>query len=103
MMEHGTPCTPERFSEDPITNHVQENAMANPTSRNEGEGNRTADRNYREATREFVESERGKEEINKAGEVDPKEAEEIRSAEEEAKARAKEHDPQELRKPNRTS
>ena len=34
--------------------------MANPTSRNEGEGNRTADRNYREATREFVESERGK-------------------------------------------
>lgn len=77
--------------------------MANPTSRNEGEGNRTADRNYREATREFVESERGKEEIKKAGEVDPKEAQEIRAAEEEAKARAKENDPQELRKPSRPS
>lgn len=27
--------------------------------RNEGEGNKTADRNYREATRDFVESPRG--------------------------------------------
>jgi hypothetical protein len=77
--------------------------MGNPTSRNEGEGNRTADRNYREATREFVESQRGKEEIAKAGEVDPKEAQEIRAAEEEAKARAKEHDPQEQGKPGRPS
>jgi hypothetical protein len=77
--------------------------MGNPTSRNEGEGNRTADRNYREATRDFVESERGKEEISKAGNVDSKEAQEIRAAEEEAKARAKEHDPQEVRQPKRPS
>ena len=77
--------------------------MANPTSRNEGEGNRTADRNYREATREFVESERGKEEIKKAGEVSPGKEKEIRAAEEEAKARAKEHDPTEVRNKTKPS
>ena len=37
------------------------------TPRNEGEGNKTADRNYREATQEFVESERGQREIQNAG------------------------------------
>jgi hypothetical protein len=75
--------------------------MANPTSRNEGEGNRTADRNYREATRDFVESERGKEEIKKAGDVSSREATEIEKAEAEAKSRAKELDPQEKRNPSR--
>ena len=35
-----------------------------PTNpRNEGEGNKTADRNYREATKKFVESDRGREQI----------------------------------------
>ncbi|HEY8540127.1 MAG TPA: hypothetical protein VIL28_14755 [Steroidobacteraceae bacterium] len=77
--------------------------MANPTSRNEGEGNRTADREYREATRNFVESERGQEEIKKAGEVSGCEDQEIRSAEEKAKARAKEHDPEEVRNPGKPS
>lgn len=67
------------------------------TPRNEGEGNKTADRNYREATRKFVESERGREEIDKAGEVSADEEREIRSAEEKAKQRAKEHDPRERR------
>ena len=78
--------------------------MANPTPpRNEGEGNRTADRNYREATRDFVESERGKEEIRKAGDVSAREASEIEKAEAEGKARAKELDPQEKRDPKRPS
>lgn len=63
--------------------------------RNEGEGNKTADRNYRKATQEFVESERGQREMRKAGEVSPEQEREIRRAEEEAKNRAKEHDPQE--------
>ncbi|HEX7115886.1 MAG TPA: hypothetical protein VF193_12205 [Steroidobacter sp.] len=67
---------------------------------NEGEGNKTADRNYREATREFVESERGREEIEKAGDVSAEREKEIRRAEEEAKARAKEHDPEETRDPH---
>jgi hypothetical protein len=69
--------------------------MANPS--NEGEGNRTADRNYRKATREFVESERGEEQIEKAGDVSASETREIEQAESEGKSRAKELDPQEKR------
>jgi hypothetical protein len=66
------------------------------TSRNEGEGNKTADRNYRKATKEFVESERGQQEIKNAGNVSPSEEQEIRRAEEQAKQRAKDHDPAEM-------
>lgn len=65
------------------------------TPRNEGEGNKSADRNYREATQKFVESERGREAIDKAGDVDQGEQQEIERAEEQAKRRAKEHDPEE--------
>ena len=72
------------------------------TRRNEGEGNKTADRNYREATRKFVESERGRREIDKAGDVSGREEQEIRSAEEKAKQRAKDHDPEEVRKNRRS-
>jgi hypothetical protein len=71
------------------------------TPRNEGEGNKTADRNYREATQKFVESERGRKEIEKAGDVDERDERDerdIEQAEEEAKRHAKEHDPQEVRK-----
>ncbi len=64
--------------------------------RNEGEGNKTADRNYREATQEFVESQRGQEEIKKAGNVSAAQEKQIRQAEEQAKQRAKDHDPAEL-------
>ncbi len=64
---------------------------------NEGEGNKTADRRYREATREFVNSPRGREEIERAGDVNPSEARDIEQAEEQAKQRAREHDPQEVR------
>jgi hypothetical protein len=60
-----------------------------PRNPNEGEGNKTADRNYREATQKFVESERGREEIEKAGNVDAREERDIERAEEEAKRRAK--------------
>ncbi len=67
------------------------------TSRNEGEGNKTADRNYREATRKFVQSERGQTEMKHAGDVEGEEEQEIRRAEEQAKERAKEHDPEEVR------
>ncbi len=75
----------------------------NPTPRNEGEGNRSADRNYRDATRNFVESERGQDEIKKAGDVNAREEKDIRAAEEQAKARAKEHDPAETRNPQKPS
>jgi hypothetical protein len=60
------------------------------TPRNEGEGNKSADRNYREATQKFVESERGREQIEKAGDVDADEQRDIERAEEEAKRHAKE-------------
>jgi hypothetical protein len=67
------------------------------SSRNEGEGNKTADRNYRKATTEFVQSERGKREIDNAGNVSPEQEKDIRRAEEQAKQRAKDHDPAETR------
>ena len=70
---------------------------------NEGEGNKSADRNYREATRKFVESERGRAQIEKAGDVDSNKERDIERAEEEAKRHAKEHDPEEVRKPSRPS
>ena len=70
------------------------------TPRNEGEGNKTADRNYREATQKFVESERGRDEIERAGDVDSDEQRDIERAEQEAKRHAKEHDPEEVRKPS---
>jgi hypothetical protein len=60
------------------------------TPRNEGEGNKTADRNYREATEKFVKSPRGREQIEKAGDVTPNEEREIERAEEEARRHAKE-------------
>jgi hypothetical protein len=61
----------------------------NPSGPNQGEGNRTADRNYREATEKFVNSERGKEQIRKAGDVSADEERKLRKAEEIGKAPAK--------------
>ena len=66
------------------------------STRNEGEGNKTADRNYRKATTEFVQSERGQREIQNAGDVSPEQEKEIRRAEEQARQRAKDHDPAEV-------
>jgi hypothetical protein len=65
------------------------------TSDNQGEGDKAADRRYREKTEEFVKSERGKAEIRKAGKPSAQEESDIRSAEEKAKGHAKEHDPEE--------
>ena len=59
----------------------------NEQSKNEGEGNRTADRKYREGVRQHVESgasEAAAEEAEHA--LDSAEAEELRKAEESAKA-----------------
>jgi hypothetical protein len=64
---------------------------------NEGEGNKTADRNYREATQKFVNSERGQEKIRNAGELSGDAEREVEAAEERAKAHAKDHDPEEMR------
>ena len=71
------------------------------SNQNQGEGNRSADRRYREATEKFVNSPRGREEIDAAGDVSPEEQREIEQAEREAKQRAKEHDPAERMDPRK--
>lgn len=70
------------------------------TQRNEGEGNKTAARNYNEETRKFVESgqvKKGAEAARAA--VDGAEHEELEQAEAAGKARAKGEDPAVLDKP----
>lgn len=63
--------------------------------KNEGEGNRTAAREYNRDTREFIE----KEDVGKLAEqarkdVEGPQGDELRRAEEEGKRKAKEEDPQ---------
>lgn len=69
--------------------------MSNPneTARNEGEGNRTAAKQYNEAQRKFVES--GK--VDKAAKdaehaLETDEAQELKRAEEEGRAHARPHE-----------
>ncbi|HEX5611370.1 MAG TPA: hypothetical protein VFX67_01870 [Burkholderiales bacterium] len=68
--------------------------MAEPEGGNQGEGNREADRQFREAQTKFVQSERGKQKIAEAGEVSEEEAKELREAEKKAKSHSKGEDPQ---------
>lgn len=65
--------------------------MSKDDKKQGGEGDREADRHYRERTRKFVESGKVEEAAEKAGEQDPEEA---REAEEKGRARAKEEDPE---------
>jgi hypothetical protein len=69
--------------------------MSDSDTRNEGEGNRTAARQYNEKTKEFVDREdveRHAEEAKAA--LDTAEGEELRRAEEAGKAKTREEDPQ---------
>lgn len=59
-----------------------------------GEGNREADRHYRDRTREFVESGRADEAAEKARNQDPEAVREAEEAEEQGRRRAKEMDPE---------
>jgi hypothetical protein len=65
--------------------------MAKEDKKVQGEGDKEADRHYRERTREFVESGRVDEAADKARDQDPDEA---RKAEDEGRRRAKEMDPE---------
>ncbi len=56
---------------------------------NQGEGNKEADKRYRESTREFVESGKVDEAAADAATMSAEELEESRRAEEEAKSHAK--------------
>ncbi|CAN0588884.1 unnamed protein product [Laminaria digitata] len=60
------------------------------SSKNEGEGNRTADRKYREDARKFAKSGKVENAAEKAREaIDGDEREELKKAEEKGKDRAK--------------
>jgi len=78
-----------------MTDAKQNPAPGNaPKSPNEGEGNRTAARQYNEATREFVQSgkvDRQAEDARRA--VEGKEREELERAEASGRERMKEEDP----------
>ena len=57
-------------------------------TKNQGEGNKEAARNYNKEQRDFIKSEKGQEQIDKAGDIDT-ESEELREAVEQGKAPAK--------------
>ena len=65
--------------------------MADDRNQQQGEGDREADRHYRESTRDFVESGKVDEATEKAREQDPEEA---REAEKAGRERAREEDPE---------
>lgn len=68
--------------------------MTHPKGKNQGEGDKEADRNYRKRTTEFLKSKKGQQAIERAGDVSEEEARRLKKYEEEGKARAKDEDPQ---------
>lgn len=64
-----------------------------PDKENHGEGDREADRRYREGVRETIESGELEKESDKLRELSDADKRESRTAEETAKERAKEEDP----------
>jgi hypothetical protein len=75
--------------------------MTDSKRRIQGEGDKESDRKYRERTTEFVQSEEGQEQIERAGDLSEEEALRLRKAEDQAKARAKDEDPQIRHQTNR--
>ena len=63
-----------------------------PAEGNQGEGNRDAARRFDQAEKSFVESERGKRQIKRAGEVTPQEAEVLEGAEQIGQSHSKGED-----------
>ena len=77
--------------------------MGSSNDENQGEGNKEADRNYRERTERFVNSEQGKAKIREAGNVSKDEEKDLEQAEAQGRSHAKERDPQEAFNPQRRS
>jgi hypothetical protein len=75
--------------------------MTDSKRRIQGEGDKESDRKYRERTTEFVQSKEGQEQIERAGDLSEEEALRLRKAEDQAKARAKDEDPQIRHQTNR--
>lgn len=68
--------------------------MADEQTRNEGEGSRTAARDYNERTRQFTEKEDVEARAREAAALDTEEGQALREAENEGRAHAHEEDPQ---------
>ena len=68
--------------------------MTDPAGKIQGEGDKDADREYRERTSEFLKSKKGQDALREAGNVSPEEERKLRQAEEKGKSRAKDEDPQ---------
>jgi hypothetical protein len=68
--------------------------MATRKSRIQGEGDKASDKRYRDRTTKFVNSQEGKEKIRHAGDLSEEQAKPLRQAEEQAKLRARDEDPQ---------
>ena len=67
--------------------------MGKGEGKNQGEGNKDADRKFREAQTKFVNSDEGKRKIAQAGNISDEEARKLLDAEDKAKARSKGEDP----------
>jgi len=67
--------------------------MDKAKSKIQGEGNKEADRRFREQESRFVQSRKGKEQIARAGELSEEQARKLRAIEEETKKHAKAEDP----------
>ena len=67
--------------------------MGKGEGKNQGEGNKEADRKFREAQTKFVKSDEGKRKIAEVGNVSDEEASRLREAEEKGRARSKGEDP----------
>ena len=68
--------------------------MTDPKRNIQGEGDKESDRKYRERTAEFLKSKKGRNEIERAGDLSEEEAKRLTEYEEKGKARAKDEDPQ---------
>ncbi len=68
-----------------------------PNVKNQGEGDRDSARRYNEKTQKFVKSDKGRASTKKADHKGRNSPEELKKAEEDAAARAKENDPEALR------
>ena len=67
------------------------------SGKNQGEGDRESARRYNERTQKFVKGEKGKEASKKTDHSGHNTPEQLKKAEEDAVARAKENDPEALR------
>jgi len=75
------------------------NGQSDEKNENQGEGDKKSAERYNDMQKDFVNSEQGRDEIERAGQMNPGEQREAEAAEQEGKSRAKGEDPAVKRKP----